>query len=69
MFKRSTNSVPTLVCLPVYPFRERVKGVVWGISTGLLTAIAMGWMTEAPWLTERLSQLWSWLPNWSVLLP
>ena len=67
MFERRSPNLPR--CLPVYPIRERVKGVLWGLYTGVFTTIAIGWMTEAPWLTQRYTQLLSWLSEFLLLLP
>ena len=56
-------------CLPVYPLWERVKGVLWGVVTGVVTVVGCGWMTDAPWLSQRAAQLLSWLKDLGPLLP
>jgi hypothetical protein len=50
-------------CLPVYPLKERIKGVIWGVTSGIFTAIGCGWMTDAPWFWQRVEKLISWLPS------
>jgi hypothetical protein len=52
--------------VPFYPAWERVKNLLWGLISGVVTAIGIGWMTEAPWLSQRIAQL-SWLADWRLL--
>ena len=39
-------------CIPVHTVGSRLIGMVWGVITGIATAVAVGWMTAAPWLQQ-----------------
>ena len=56
-------------CLHVYTLWERVKGVLWGLMTGVATAVGCGWITDAPWFWERVAQLLTLLQALRALLP
>jgi hypothetical protein len=61
--RRAVIRKPLAVYLPICTLRKRIARMIWGIATGLLTAVGVGWMTGAPWLAERMGQLLQWLPR------
>ena len=47
---------------------QRIATALWTFTTGVLAGVSLGWLSEAPWLAHRLSQLFSWLTAFHISL-
>ena len=69
MFKYSKTETDLPYCVAVQPPGKRLVEFLWAILSGILTAVAIAIMTDAPWLSQRTAQLLAWLENGRALLP
>jgi len=46
---------------------DRLKQAVFGFAGGVGASIATAWMSEAPWLSHRLTQVLAWFASLQLL--
>ena len=49
-----------------FAFRDRIKQAILTFLAALSATVAGAWLSEAPWLTHRLSQIIAILVSWYV---